>query len=243
MGGDRRLSLGLRPEDASLIRSACAANPRTAVVPVGGSAITVEEWKSCAPAILMAYYPGMEGGAAIAKTLFGDNNPGGKLPFAVPERESDLPAVDWDADSAVYGYYHGYRKLRKDGAPASFPYGFGLSYTSFALSDPVFDASAESLAASCAVRNSGSRRGDEVVQLYVGFSSSKAARPAKTLLGFARIGLEPGESRRVAIACPIEKLKRYDPDAGRWVLDRMEHEAWIGTSSADEDCLRGSLSL
>jgi beta-glucosidase len=243
MGGDRKLSLGLRPRDVGLIRAVCAANPRTAVVLIGGGMIMVEEWKSAAPAILMAYYPGMEGGTAIAQTLFGDSNPGGKLPFAVPKRESDLPAVDWEAEKIAYGYYSGYRKLRKDGATPSFPYGFGLSYTSFALSDPVFEASSEEIRASCTLRNSGSRRGDEVVQLYVGFSRSKADRPVKTLLGFARVGLDAGEARRVTIRCPAEKLRLYDPDAGTWALERMEYEAYIGTSSADEDALRGSFTL
>ncbi len=243
MGGDRSGSLGLRPKDVELIKAVCAANAKTAVVLVGGNMIMVEEWKSSAPAILMAYYPGMEGGTAIAQTVFGDNNPGGKLPFVVPARQSDLPAVDWSADKIRYGYYHGYRKLQKEGAPISFPFGFGLSYTSFALAEPRFEVSAGRLTASCELRNTGARRGDEVVQLYVGFSSSKYDRPARTLAGFARATLEPGESRRVEIACPLEKLARYDGASKSWELERMEYEAWIGTSSADGDLFRGAFTL
>ncbi len=243
IGGDRSGSLGLRPKDIELVKAVCAANPKTAVVLIGGNMIMVEEWASLAPAILMAYYPGMEGGSAIAQTLFGDNNPGGKLPFVVPARQSDLPAVDWSADKIRYGYYHGYRKLQKEGAPVSFPFGFGLSYTSFALGEPFFEAQAGFLEASCELKNTGPRTGDEVVQLYVGFSKSKFDRPVKSLMGFARETLGPGESKRVLIRCPLEKLARYDGAAKAWVLEPMEYEAWIGTSSAERDLLRGSFEL
>jgi beta-glucosidase len=243
IGGDRKASLGLRAEDLALIRAACAANPRTVVVLIGGGMIMVEEWKAAAPAILMAYYPGMEGGTAIARTLFGDRCPGGKLPFVVPASESDLPAVDWEAESVAYGYYHGYQKLQKDGRKPSFPYGFGLSYTSFDLGDPDFRAGSGSLTASCTIRNTGARRGDEVLQLYIGFSRSSLDRPVKTLVGFARVSLEAGESRRVTVSCPLGRLEYYDSASRSWALERMEYEAYLGTSSADEGALRGSFRL
>jgi beta-glucosidase len=240
VGGDRKKSLGLHPEDIALIQAVCAANPKSVVVLVGGNMIMVEEWKKDASAILMAYYPGMEGGTAIARVLFGEVNPSGKLPFAVPARQSDLPEVDWEAERITYGYYHGYQKLQKEGCPVSYPYGFGLSYTSFGLSDAAFSVGGDSVTASCRVSNEGSREGDEVLQLYVGFSHSMVDRPVKALLGFARVNLKPGESKRVSIACPIEKLKWYNPKTKVWELERMEYEAYLGRSSADEDSLRGS---
>lgn len=243
IGGDRKASLGLHPADVELVRAVCAANPKSVVVLIGGSMIMVEEWKAVAPAILMAYYPGMEGGAAIARTLFGDNNPGGKLPFVLPARESDLPTVDWEAESIAYGYYHGYQKLQKEGVRPSFPYGFGLSYTSFRLSDCAFELDSGALVASCTLRNEGARRGDEVVQLYAGFSRSKVDRPRKALVGFERASLGPGESRRISIRCPLERLAFYDASAGGWELERITYEAYIGTSSADEDCVAGCFSL
>ncbi len=243
MGGDRTESLGLCQRDIDLIRAVSAANRKTAVVLIGGGTIMVEDWIDAAPALVMAYYPGMEGGTAIAQTLFGDNNPGGKLPFVIPARESDLPPVDWRADRVFYGYYHGYRKLQKEGAPVSFPYGFGLSYTSFDLSEMRLDVSADVLSASCEIRNTGLRRGDEVIQLYVGFSTSRYDRPVKTLCGFTRVSLEPGESRRITIKCPTDKLKRYNAETGAWELEHIEYEAYLGTSNADEDLLRIPFSL
>jgi beta-glucosidase len=243
MGGDRTESLGLHQRDIELIRAVAAANRKTVVVLIGGSMIMVKDWIDSVPALMMAYYPGMEGGTAIAETLFGDNNPSGKLPFVIPSRESDLPAVDWRADRIDYGYYHGYRKLQKEGAPVSFPYGFGLSYTNFDLSDMRLNVSSDTLSASCDVQNTGLVSGDEVVQLYIGFSKSKYNRPVKTLCGFTRVSLEPGQSKRVTVICPIEKLKRYKAESGTWELEHMEYEAYLGTSSADEDLMRISFSL
>ena len=119
-GGDRR-SLALPPADAELIRAACALNRRTVVVLIGGSAITMEEWRNEAPAILMAFYPGMEGGKALARILFGDVSPSGKLPFTIPGDPSWLPPFDPKAERVEYGYYHGYTLAEKNGRRARIP--------------------------------------------------------------------------------------------------------------------------
>ena len=119
-GGDRR-SLALPLADAELIRAACALNRRTAVVLIGGSAITMEEWRNEAPAILMAFYPGMEGGKALARILFGDVSPSGKLPFTIPGDPSWLPPFDPKAERVEYGYYHGYTLAEKNGCRARVP--------------------------------------------------------------------------------------------------------------------------
>ncbi|MBB3068458.1 hypothetical protein FHS14_001434 [Paenibacillus baekrokdamisoli] len=129
----------------------------------------------------MAHYPGMEGGTVIAKTSFGDINLGGKLPFVLPKRESDLPQVDWDATQIAYGYYHGYTLLEKEAIEPCLAYGYGLSYTTFELSQPSFVSREEGITACCLLKNTGSLRGDEVVQLYMGFNNSKADRPVKVL--------------------------------------------------------------
>lgn len=105
------------------------------------------------------------------------------------------------------------------------------------------NVSSDTLSASCDVQNTGMVSGDEVVQLYIGFSKSKYNRPVKTLCGFTRVSLEPGQSKRVTIMCPIEKLKRYKAESGKWELEHMEYEAYLGTSSADEDLMRISFSL
>lgn len=243
VGGDRKAGLGLHRKDIELIEKVCAANGKTVVVLIGGNMIMVEEWKAVAPSILFAYYPGMEGGTAIAETVFGDNNPGGKLPFAIARRESDLPGIDWEAEKITYEYYHGYTKLEKEKSGVSYPYGFGLSYTSFSVASQSFTVTGDVVTASCVVTNTGKRTGDEVIQFYVGFANSKVERPVKLLRGFARVTLKSGESRKVSIKCPAEKLAWFNPDTDKWEIERMKYDAYIGTSCAESDLLKGEFSL
>lgn len=242
-GGDRVNSLGLHTGDIELIQAVGPVNPNAAVVLIGGNMIMIEEWKHAVPAILMAYYPGMEGGTAIAKTLFGDVNPGGKLPFVVPTSESHLPQVDWEADAITYNYYHGYAKLEKEGVIPSLPYGFGLSYTRFSISNAVFAASGDHITGSCDIANIGDTAGDEIVQLYIGYSHSTLDRPVKTLRGFKRITLKPGQKEKVEIACPIEKIKWFNPDTNKWELEEIAYDVFIGSSSAEKDLIKGMIRL
>ena len=235
VGGDRKKPLGLNPEDIELIKTVGAANTNTAVVLIGGSMILIDEWKDAIPSILMAYYPGMEGGNAIAKTLFGDVNPGGKLPFVIPINESDVAQVDWDATTVTYGYYHGYTKLDKEKRRPCVPYGFGLSYTTFEITSPEVKVSEKDVKMRCILKNTGKVPGDEVVQLYIGFGQSAVDRPVKQLCGFKRETLSPGEIKTVEISCPIEKLQWYNQNTGSWELEHMEYEAYIGNSSDEKD--------
>src|ERR1017187_9159040 len=126
--------LTLRPQDEALILAVVAANPRTVVAVMAGSAVIMETWRDCAAAILMLWYPGMGGGRALAGILLGQVNPSGRLPCTFPRRAEDLPAFDRDAASIGCDLWHGYRKLERDGASAAFPCGFGLSYTTFEYS-------------------------------------------------------------------------------------------------------------
>lgn len=240
-GGDRKTGLGLHRHEVELIKAVGPANANTAVVLIGGNMIMIDEWKDAVPAILMAYYPGMEGGTVIAETLFGDVNPGGKLPFVIVKDEKDLPQVDWDATEITYGYYHGYAKLDKEGKAPSVPFGFGLSYTTFDIADASFKVEGDNLVASCTVKNTGKVQGDEVVQLYVGFANSKVDRPVKSLRGYQRVGLEPGESKKVDIVCPVEELTYWGEDG--WTLEHMEYEGYLGNSSALSDLAKGSFTL
>jgi beta-glucosidase len=237
-GGDRKESLGLHKNEIELIESIAPVNPRTVVVLIGGNMIMIDEWKDKTPAILMAYYPGQEGGTVIAETIFGDNNPGGKLPFVIVRKEDDLPPVDWTAEEQVYNYYHGFQKLEKEGIDPSVPYGFGLSYTTFEYSGASFEVKGDNVIANVTVKNSGKREGDEVVQFYVGFSESKVARPVKSLRGFKRIFLKAGESKEVEISCSLDKLTWWNEN--RWELEKMTYEGYIGSSSAERDLLKGS---
>ncbi|WP_078546694.1 beta-glucosidase [Litchfieldia alkalitelluris] len=242
-GGDRKTSLGLHNSDIELLKVVGPENRNSAAVLIGGNMIMIEEWKQDISAILMAYYPGMEGGTALAKTLFGEVNPSGKLPFVLPKQESDLPQIDWEANEITYSYYHGYTKLEKEGVEPSLPFGFGLSYTTFDLSEAEFGVEDDSIFATCKVENTGEFEGAEVVQLYVGFRNSKIDRPVKVLRGFERVTLTPGEQQVVKITCPIEKLKWFNNETNSWELEEMEYEIYIGNSSSSQHLLEGKLRL
>lgn len=242
-GGDRKNGLGLHDEDIELINATGAVNQNTVVVLIGGNTIMMTEWYDKVPAILMAYYPGMEGGTAVGEILFGMVNPSGKLPFVVPVSEQDLPSVDWEASDQYYEYYHGYARLEKNKKKPLVPYGYGLSYTSFAFQDIKAEVSGEEVAAEITVTNTGKCQGTEVVQMYVGFQNSAVDRPVKLLRGFERINLKPQESRKVRICCPLEKLKYYEPVSRRWILEKMTYHIYIGNSSDPKDLLETTLEI
>ncbi|MFV0412901.1 MAG: beta-glucosidase [Oscillospiraceae bacterium] len=243
IGGDRAQSLGLHQEEIDLIKAAGPENKNSTAVLIGGNTIMITEWMDCVSSIIMAYYPGQEGGTALAQVLFGEVNPSGKLPYVLPQKEGDLPQVKWDTTNQFYEYYHGYARLEKAGIKPLLPYGFGLSYTTFEVGGARFAAEKETLRATCTVKNTGARAGAEVVQLYVGFQNSAVNRPVKLLRGFARVFLEAGESREVTIDCPVEKLKYFDEKSGMFVLEAMPYEVYIGTSSGEDDLLPGNVVL
>lgn len=243
MGGDRRFSLGLRKNEIELIKAVGPANSNSAVVLIGGNMIMITEWKDYASSILMAYYPGMEGGKALAEILFGNINPSGKLPFVLPYNESDLPAVEWDTTSQHYDYYHGYAKLEKEGVKPLLPYGFGMSYTTFGIGGATFAAEGSKVSATCNIRNTGEVEGTEVLQLYAGFKNSSIDRPVKVLRGFERVSLLPGEEKTVTISCPIEKLCFFNESTNQMELEHMEYELYIGTSSSNDELLMGTIKL
>jgi beta-glucosidase len=242
VGGDRR-TLDLHADEIALIKAAGPLNKNSVAVIIGGNTAMMTEWMDKVGGIVMAYYPGQEGGTALAQILFGDVNPSGKLPFVQPLSEADLPRLNWDTTNQWYDYYHGYAKLEKEGKQALYPYGFGLSYTAFKVSDPQFGVKDGAVTASCTVTNTGNRGGTEVVQLYIGFSHSSVDRPVKLLRGFARVELESGRSRVVDLRCPLKKLEWYNPRIPGFEFEHMEYEVYIGTSSADQDLLKGSVTL
>jgi len=234
--GDR-VDLGLSEERVKLIRDAAAANDRTIVVLEGGSAITMGDWLPDVEALLMVWYPGQMGGHAVADLLFGDANPSGKLPITFPVSLDQLPPFDNTSTSVTYDYFHGYRYLDRNGSVPQFPFGFGLSYTSFSL-DKLRSSQQEAKAGdivrfSVDVSNTGAVAGAEVVQLYVTYPGSAVLRSERDLKGFAKVALEPGETRTVEIAVSVNSLAYYDVDAAQWALEGLEHEVLLGTSSRD----------
>lgn len=242
VGGDRQ-SIRLHENESKLLQELGPLNQNSVAVLIGGSAIIVEEWKDKVNGIIHAFYPGMEGGTAIAKTIFGENNPGGKLPFTVATDESHYPEFDRWAEEVTYDRYHGYIKLDHDGNKAAFPFGFGMSYTTFLLDSASFSYKDDALLFSVNVTNTGQRAGDQVVQLYIGFDNSSVEREHKLLKGFQRVSLNPGQTKRVKISCPFDKIKWYNPETSSWELELMEYKAYIGSSSDEEDLIKLSFSI
>jgi beta-glucosidase len=237
-GGDRD-SLQLKEHDEALIRAVSAANASTVVVMIGGSAVITESWREAVPAILMAWYPGMEGGNALVDVLFGTINPSAKLPCVFPKSEAQLPHFNKEADSIVYDSYHGYRLMDREGEHPAFAYGFGLSYTTFQYSDLMLDRPVitgdGNLAVTIQVSNTGSRAGEEIVQLYVGCEEPGVDRPVKELKGFNKVALEPGQRRLVKFAIPARSLATYNPDNSSWSIEEGVYRVYAGGSSREED--------
>ena len=236
IGGDRE-NLSLHNNEIELIKAVTSENEKCIVVLIGGSAITMEEWKDHVPAILMAWYSGVEGGNALAKILFGDVNPGGKLPFTIPKDPQHLPFFDKNADEIEYGYYHGYTLFEKEGIEPAFPFGFGLSYTSFEYSNLNVEEGDDKVIAAVDIKNNGQVTGDEIVQLYIGFEQSQIDRPVKLLKGFSRVHLEPNESKTVAIEVLYKNLSWYNPESKSWEIEQIKYSLFVGPSSKMEDLL------
>jgi len=203
-----RAFLGLPGRQPELIRRAAALGKPLVVVLVGGSAITMHEWIDEVPAILDIWYPGEAGGEAVAAVLFGDADPGGRLPITFPVAEGQLPLVYHHKPTGRGDDYHDLT-----GQPL-FPFGFGLSYTTFAYGDltiePPVIAAGDSAVVRCRVTNTGDRTGDEVVQLYLRDELASVARPILELKDFARVRLVPGESREVRFTLTPEMLALLD---------------------------------
>jgi beta-glucosidase len=244
VGGDR-LELGLPAAQQALVRAAAEGNPRTVVALMAGSAVLVEGWGERVGAILMLWYPGMQGGAALADVLLGRVNPSGRLPFSVPRRAEDLPYFDRDAKSIRYDLWHGYTRLEREGIAPAFPFGFGLSYTRFAYAEPTaaLDADGERLQVEVEVANTGDRAGETVVQAYAGWVEPDPEQPRQRLCGFRRVALAAGERRRVDLGVRLRDLAWFDPECGAWRLGAERWRIRLGGSSAAADSVETQLAL
>lgn len=233
-GGDRS-DLRLHDEDVALIRAVAATNPRTVVIVIGGGTVVVDPWDRDVAALLMAWYPGMEGGRALADVLLGDAEPTGRMPVTIPRQQSQLPQVDWRARAVTYDRWWGQRKLDHDDVRAAYPLGFGLGYTTFTTTDltlgPVHD---ESFEARVTVTNTGDRDGRHVVQVYA--VRPVDGRPVRHLVGFSSIAVPTGASTSVTVQCSTRPLQRWTPDG--FVLDDGDITVEAGAYSGDPDACR-----
>jgi beta-glucosidase len=236
IGGDRE-SLDLHPNDEALINEIAAVTDRCIVVIEAGSAIGMDSWISNVEAVLMAWYPGQEGGNAIADVLFGLVNPSGKLPITFPRSFDQIYAFGTKQPSSSYGCYHGYRYFDREGLQPLFPFGFGLSYTEYAYSNLVLDPSTTSpngkVTISLDVANTGNMPGEEIVQVYIGYEGSVVERPVKELKAFGRVHLNPAETKRLSFVVQARDLAYYSPDACRWEVEDIQYVVRIGASSRD----------
>jgi beta-glucosidase len=228
--GRDRININLPQIQEDLVRSVYEANPRTAVVLLNGGPVAVNWEKDNVPAIVEMFMAGEEGGNAVADVLFGDYNPGGRLPYTVYESVAQVPAMD------EYDITKGFTYMYLKGKPL-FPFGHGLSYTAFQYSNlavsPAQIRGDGQVTVRVDVQNSGKVAGDEVVQLYVHDVESSVKRPAKELRGFERISLKPGETRTVSFALPAEKLSFYDVKSKSFVVEPGQFEVMAGSSSDD----------
>jgi len=239
-GGDR-VDLALDVGAQDLVRAVAAVAAQTIVVLMGGSAILTTGWDDDVPAIVHAWYPGIEGGHALADVLFGRVNASGHLPFAIPRRTEDLVPFDRDAEEVTYDLLHGQWYLDHEGVDAAWPFGWGLSYTSFDLSDLEMLVVDDAVHASLTIANSGDRDGDDVVFLFAGLPGSEHLRPKKRLVGFARVTVPAGDEMRIQIELPLDRLAiRVDR---KWVVEPGEYVFTAGRHAADDAALEQSVEL
>ncbi|HEX6624714.1 MAG TPA: glycoside hydrolase family 3 C-terminal domain-containing protein, partial [Pyrinomonadaceae bacterium] len=240
----------LPPGQDELIRELAAANRNTVVVLTSGGGADMAGWLERVPALVAAWYPGQEGGTAVAELLLGDVNPSGRLPVTFERRWEDNPAhasyyPEGNTKRVVYkeGVFVGYRGYEKNGTAPLFPFGHGLSYTKFQYSGlSVKPSGGATFEVSFDVKNTGAREGADVAQVYVGDTHAKVPRPAKELKGFAKVSLRPGETKRVSVRLDRRALSYYDAEGRRWRADPGDFDVLVGRSSAQIE-LRGKLSL
>ena len=246
-GTQDRERLSLPAQQNRLISAVARANPNTIVVLINGTPLTMP-WINEVPAILEAYYPGQEGGHAMARILFGEVCPSGKLPETFPQRLEDNPSFGFypgDRNRVVYGegIYVGYRHYDKQDITPLFPFGHGLSYTTFGYDNLQIEKMADgSCRVQAEVTNTGTVSGKEIIQLYIGNPESDLDCPPKELKGFTKIGIDPGKSRTVSFELPAEYFAQFDSRVNQWLVEPGEYQIMLGSSSRDIR-LRGSMTM
>lgn len=234
--GKDRPSLALDGNQDALVAAVAAANPHTVVVVKSGGPVLMP-WVSSVPAILQAWYPGQQDGAAVASVLFGDVNPSAKLPITFPAADADTPANTAARFPGVNGVAEyseglqvGYRWFDAQGKEPLFPFGYGLSYTTFAFSGLSVRSAGDGATATFTVRNTGHRAGAEVAQLYLGFPAA-AGEPPRQLKGFSRVELAPGQSRRVTIHLDARDFSVWNAGSHAWTPVKGGFTVQVGDSS------------
>jgi beta-glucosidase len=242
-GSDRR-DLKLPGGQDELLEKILAANPRTVVVFNGGGAVEMGPWLTDAPALLYAWYGGLEGGNALARVLFGDVDASGRLPCTFPRQLADSPAHALNAypgangtETYSEGLLVGYRWFDAKNIEPLFPFGYGLSYTKFDYSAlriaQAKDPANPVVTVQFDLANTGARAGAEIPQVYVAQVNPSVPRPPKELKGFAKVWLNPGQKRSVSIRLDRSAFAFYDPVRKGWVAEKGDFKILLGSSSRD----------
>jgi len=235
-----RDNIELPGEQNRLIKAVAAVNSNTAVVLNNGTPLNMTPWIDEVPALLEAWYPGQEGGSAVARILFGDINPSGKLPDTFPVRIEDCPAwatYPGDGKTVEYteGVFTGYRHYDAHSVTPLFPFGFGLSYSAFDYTNLRLSSNTlrigETVDVFVDITNTGDRAGKETVQLYTGETKPRLPRPPRELKDFAKVELEPGETQTVQFTLSARDLACFDPETGEWITDPGLYEITAGPHS------------
>lgn len=221
-----------------LIKAVLKVNPRTIVVLMGGGAIDMSQWVDQTPAIIQAWYAGMEGGNALAKIIFGAINPSGKLPMTFPKKLEDHPAHklgEYPGDTSTVHYfddiYVGYRYFDTWKVEPQFAFGHGLSYTQFEYSNFKLTANGKGATINFTIKNTGKVAGAEVAQVYVKPERSLLPRPEKELKGFDKVFLQPGQSKNVIISLDENAFQYFNDIENKWVMEKGTYAIMIGSSS------------
>ncbi len=238
-----RDELDLPVDQLALLDAITAVNQNTIVVLNNATPILMNDWLDKVPAVVDALYPGQEGGNALADILFGDVNPSGRLPLTFPQKWEDTPVKDTYPGVKAFaeykeGIFVGYRHYDKYNIEPEFPFGHGLSYTTFEYSNIEIDnirtnPGGQMYIVSVTVENTGEVFGEEVVQLYIKDVKSSVERESKALKGFKRIALIPGESKTVSLEIKSDDLSFFHPEKKKWIVEPGEFEVMIGSSSRD----------
>ena len=231
-GGDRA-DLRIPEEDVLLIKELASVGKKLIVNIMGGSAYVIKDWIDCAQGVIMSFYSGIEGGNALADIISGDVVPGGKLPFTIAQNAEDYPGflhLGEENKDIEYGYYHGYTLFDKKDIQPHFPFGFGLSYTEFRLSNPSAEKTENSIKVGVDVANTGACDGDEVVQVYIGSERKDVDRPVKLLKAFKRVSVAKGDTVRVETETDISDIMFYNPEKDIWETDE-NYSVYVGTDS------------
>jgi beta-glucosidase len=228
-----RSSLELPGRQLELLQAVVATGTPVIALVMNGRPLDLRWAAEHVPAILDIWYPGTQGGTAVANLLFGDVAPAGRLPFTWPRTVGQVPMVY--AHMGSHEPENQERRYWDEPSTPLFPFGHGLGYTRFEYAEPVVDrdtiAAGDTVTVSVDVTNTGSRQGDEVVQLYIHQRHGSAARPVRELKGFRRVALAPGETGTVAFALGPAELRHWNAAARDWVIDATTFDVWVGGDS------------